>query len=112
MGAFEQTLHVYREASQEHAENPTELKRLRSNYLQKAWADKKCAALTVADESEREAITVQWMEELGAWFRENILESLVRIEGKSRSDYFLELFETNPPKAVEELDTLFKQSRH
>ncbi len=112
MSAFEETLGVYREASKDHAENAEDRERLRSLYLQKAWADKKCAELVVNDEAEREAATVQWMEELGEWFRENILEFPSEPGKESRKDHFLELFESDPRAAVNELDALFLSARH
>lgn len=112
MSAFEETLGVYREASKDHAGNAEDRERLRSMYLQKAWADKKCSELVVADESEREIATIRWMEELGDWFRKNILEFPVGPGEESRKEHFLELFERDPKAAVDELDSLFMRSRH
>jgi len=112
MGAFEETVGVYREASKDHVDNPEDRERLRSMYLQKAWADKKCAELLVADESEREQATLQWMVELGEWFRTNILEFPAEPGTVSRKDHLLELFESDPKGAVDELDALFLRLRH
>ncbi len=112
MSAFEETLGVYREASKDHVGNVNDQERLRSAYLQRAWADKKCAELVVTDESDREVATIEWMEELGDWFRKNILEFPVGPDKKSRKNHFLELFESDPKAAVEELDNLFMRSRH
>lgn len=112
MGAFEETLGIYREASKDHAGNPEDRERLRSLYLQKAWADQKCAELVVADEAEREIKTIEWMEELGEWFRKNILEFPAEPGQESRKDHFLTRFEEDPKAAVDELDALFMRSRH
>lgn len=112
MSAFEETIGVYREASKDHVGNTPDRERLRSTYLQKAWADKKCAKLVVADESDRERATIEWMEELGEWFRTNILEFPPAPGEASRKDYFLGLFETDPKRAVDELDELFLRLRH
>lgn len=112
MGAFENTLSVYKEVSQEHSESPKELELLGVTFFQKAWADKKCSELKVTDESEREAATVEWMTELGEWFRVNILESTERIGETSRKEYFLKMFDTDPAKAISELDELFMSMRH
>ncbi len=108
MKAFE----VYQEAKAEHVGQPEELELLRSTYLQKAWADKHCADLKVVDETEREAAAIQWMLEVGEWFRTNILEAETSPETKSRRAYFLDLFDADPAAAVEELDALFRRSRH
>jgi hypothetical protein len=108
MKAFE----VYQKAKRDHIDSPEDLELLRSTYMQKAWADKKCAALEVADESEREVATIEWMMELGEWFRQNVLEYPTVPGKKSRKKYFLELFDTNPEGAIRELDDLFMSSRH
>ena len=108
MKAFE----VYETAKQEHLDKPAELELLRSTYLQKAWADKKCAQLKVDDESEREAATIEWMLELGDWFRTNVLEAETSPGKESPRTYFLRLFDTDPEAAVEELDELFMKTRH
>lgn len=112
MSAFEETVGVYREASKDHAGNAEDYERLRSSYLQRAWADKKCAELIVTDESEREIATIEWMEELGEWFRKNILEFPAEPGKESRKEHFLELFEHDPKQAVDELDALFTRLRH
>ncbi|MFZ1626893.1 MAG: hypothetical protein WAT81_03780 [Candidatus Moraniibacteriota bacterium] len=108
MKAFE----IYQEAKKDHIDSPKDLEFVRSMFLQKAWADKKCAMLKVADESEREAAAIEWTQELGGWFRKNILEHETAIGQESRKQHFLELFDTNPEAALEELDALFIQPRH
>lgn len=95
MGAFEKTLEVYREANRDHVGNIEDQERLRSLYLQRAWADKKCAELAVG-ETEREMATIQWMEELGEWFRKNIMEFPSEPGKESRKDRLLSLFEDDP----------------
>jgi hypothetical protein len=106
MKAFES----YQEVKNEHLSNSSEQELLRSTYLQAAWAEMKTAS--IEDEAEREVATVNWMAQLGEWFRVNILEYTGESRQKSRKEYFLSLFDKDPEQALKELDQLFMSSRH
>ncbi len=110
--SIEETVSLYQEAKDDH-KNREDLERFQSNCLQKAWVDMKGKQFVLPDDSYDE-VKMDWMIELGVWFRNEIMEYSYPPEpGKqSRKDYFLQLFDTNPAKAVIELDHLFASSRH
>lgn len=108
MGSFE----VYREADRGMQNDPGSRELLRAASLQMAWAEKNCAEASVADEDGREGVIIQWIESTGQWFREQVLDHETEPGKVSRKDYFLDLYDTDPDKAVTELDALFKTSRH
>lgn len=108
MRAFE----YYQEAKPEHIGNQAEIEQLQSMFLQAGLAEYKSSLVSHLDSDDREATEQDFVLHLGDWFRANILESADQMHGKDRKAYFLELFDTDPEKAVSELNALFMKSRH
>jgi hypothetical protein len=107
MGAFE----GYREiAKSGELANQADWEQAKIGFLQLEWAEMKCADIT--DVTEREAAQVDWMTELGDWFRTNILEHVSESGQLSRKEYFFELYEKNHEQAIKELDAFFMRLRH
>lgn len=110
---FEKTIAEYRDAKQQLAEAPAqELELIRANALQKAWADRMCEELAVESEDQREDITVDTALELGDWFRKQVLEFPASTDKLSRKQYYMDLFDEDPERAVRELQALYRSTLH
>lgn len=108
MRAFE----YYQEAKPEHLGNPAEIEQLQSMFLQAGLAEYKSSLVGNLDSDDREVTEQDFILHLGDWFRAYVLTSTEQINGKDRKEYFLDLFDTDPEKAVSELNDLFMRSRH
>lgn len=108
MGSFE----MYRKVEGEIRNDPASRELLQASSLQMAWAEMNCAATATSDEAEHAGAIIQWIEKTGHWFREQVLDHETKPGNISRKDHFLSLYNSDPDRAVTELDALFKASRH
>lgn len=110
---FEQTVSEYRQTKQDYTSRTLEEKEfIKAMALQKAWADRMSELTPGLDDVARESLVVNTMEELGAWFRKNVMEFPVEKNKSSRKEYYLELFEQDPDQAVRELYSLYRSELH
>lgn len=110
---FEQTVAEYRETKKElTGGSPEDQDFIRAMALQKAWTDRMCEHDPTLTNEEREALAVDTVNELGEWFRVQIMEFPADPDKVSRKRYYLDLFDQDPKQAVEELYNLFRSGLH
>lgn len=110
---FEQTVSEYFDAKKDLAgSSPQEQEFIRAMALQKAWSDRMCEIPSALNKDEREDLAVDIVFELGDWFRKQVMEFPSGDRQVSRKQYYLDLFDRDPEKAVQELYELYRKGLH